>query len=55
MKNDPDSPIPADILIVDDTPANLQFLAAMFKMRGYTTRAALNGELAIQAFGRQAG
>lgn len=49
MKNDHDSPIPADILIVDDTPANLQFLAAMFKMRGYTTRAALNGELAIHA------
>ncbi len=41
--------ITADILIVDDIPANLQFLAAMFKMRGYTTRAALSGKLAIQA------
>jgi signal transduction histidine kinase len=39
----------ADILIVDDTPANLQFLASMLKMKGYKTRAALNGELALQA------
>ena len=43
----------ADILIVDDTPANLQFLAAMFKMKGYKTRAALNGELALLAIKNQ--
>lgn len=43
----------ADILIVDDTPANLQFLATMFKARGYKTRAALNGQLAIQAIQNQ--
>lgn len=42
------TPIP-DILIVDDTPANLQFLAALFKTKGFQTRAALNGKLALMA------
>lgn len=39
----------ADILVVDDTPANLQLLTGMLKERGYRARAALNGDLALQA------
>jgi len=39
----------ADILIVDDTPANLHILADMLKERGYATRPAPSGRLAIQA------
>ncbi|HWB57919.1 MAG TPA: hybrid sensor histidine kinase/response regulator [Chthoniobacteraceae bacterium] len=38
----------ADILVVDDTPANLQLLTGMLKDCGYKVRAALNGELALQ-------
>jgi len=49
METEQQNPHTANILIVDDTPANLQFLAAMFKLRGYKTRAALNGELALLA------
>lgn len=37
------------ILIVDDTPANLQLLSEMFKGRGYEIRAAMSGRLAIQS------
>ena len=39
----------ADILVVDDTPANLQLLSGMLKDCGYKVRPALNGELALQA------
>ena len=39
----------ADILIVDDTPANLQLLSGMLKDYGYKVRPALSGELALQA------
>jgi two-component sensor histidine kinase len=38
-----------DILIVDDTPANLELLGGMLKQKGYKVRAALNGNLALQA------
>ncbi len=38
-----------DILIVDDTPANLQLLAGMLKERGYRVRPVLSGKLALQA------
>ncbi len=38
-----------NILIVDDTLANLQLLAGMLKARGYKARAALTGALALQA------
>jgi len=38
-----------DILVVDDTPANLQVLAGMLKERGYKVRPAPNGRLALQA------
>lgn len=53
MKLDSEKQNAADILIVDDTPANLQFLASLLKMKGHKTRAALNGELALQAIRNQ--
>jgi len=47
----PDSPAgqPASILVVDDTPANLQVLAGMLKDRGYKVRPVLSGKLALLA------
>ncbi len=38
-----------DILIVDDTPANLRVLSAMLTSNGYRVRKALNGEMALTA------
>lgn len=38
-----------DILVVDDTPANLQLLSGMLKERGYKVRPAPSGELALRA------
>jgi sigma-B regulation protein RsbU (phosphoserine phosphatase) len=40
---------PASILIVDDTPANLQVLAGMLKDRGYKVRPVPGGKLALSA------
>ena len=40
---------PADILVVDDTPANLQVLAGMLKERGYKVRPVPSGKLALLA------
>ena len=40
---------PASILIVDDTPANLQVLAGMLKDRGYKVRPVPGGRLALLA------
>ena len=40
---------PASILIVDDTPANLQVLAGMLKDRGYKVRPVPSGKLALLA------
>lgn len=37
------------VLLVDDLPANLELLAGMLKSKGYKTRAAVNGEAALQA------
>src|SRR3954449_1427211 len=39
----------ASILIVDDTPANLQVLAGMLKERGYKVRPVPSGRLALLA------
>lgn len=39
----------ADILVVDDNPANLQVLSHMLKERGYGTRQALSGSAALRA------
>lgn len=38
-----------DILVVDDTPANLLLLTGMLKERGYRVRPVLSGKLALQA------
>src|SRR3954454_21652506 len=40
---------PAGILVVDDTPANLQVLAGMLKDRGYKVRPVPGGKLALVA------
>jgi phosphoserine phosphatase RsbU/P len=47
----PENPEPqrANILIVDDTPANLQVLAGMLKDRGYRVRPVPSGKLALLA------
>jgi two-component system sensor histidine kinase/response regulator len=42
-----------DILVVDDTPANLQLLTGMLKDRGYRVRPVPSGKLAIQAVQNQ--
>jgi len=42
-----------DILVVDDTPANLQLLTAMLKKRGYRVRPVPGGKLAIQAIQKE--
>jgi phosphoserine phosphatase RsbU/P len=39
----------ADVLVVDDTPANLQVLAGMLKERGYKVRPVPSGKLALLA------
>ncbi len=38
----------ARILIVDDTPANIQLLSELLLKQGYDTRTALNGEIALK-------
>src|ERR1700679_4150087 len=40
---------PASILVVDDTPANLQVLAGMLKERGYKVRPVPSGKMALLA------
>ncbi len=48
--NEPNEPeYKANILIVDDTPANLQVLAGMLRDRGYKARPIPCGKLALQA------
>ena len=39
----------ANILVVDDTPANLQLLVAMLSEQGYKVRPANNGRIALRA------
>lgn len=46
MSTDPASQ--GNILIVDDTPANLKVLTAILTEQGYTVRPALNGPLALK-------
>jgi len=43
-----------DILIVDDTIANLQLLAGMLKEEGYKVRPASSGKIAIEAIAKKA-
>lgn len=47
------SPYIADILIVDDTFANLQLLANMLKGEGYKVRPASSGVMALQAIDKK--
>ncbi|MGC9395405.1 MAG: response regulator [Anaerolineae bacterium] len=44
-----DTEITGDILVVDDTPANLRLLAGMLTDQGYKVRPAPNGKLALNA------
>jgi signal transduction histidine kinase len=39
----------ADIVVVDDTPANLQVLASMLAERGYKVRPSTSGRIALQS------
>lgn len=48
-KPHPNPSLPASILVVDDTPANLQVLAGMLKNRGYKVRPVPSGKLALLA------
>ncbi|MDD5209173.1 MAG: hybrid sensor histidine kinase/response regulator [Elusimicrobiales bacterium] len=48
--NEPTSSLTTpSVLMVDDTPANLELLSVMLKIRGYRVRAAVSGKLALQA------
>ena len=49
MKDPISSKNPPAILMVDDTPANLELLSGMLRARGYSVRAAVSGKLALQA------
>lgn len=49
MDNLPVTPPKANILIVDDTPANLRLLTGILAEHGYKVRAAPDGTLALQA------
>jgi len=40
---------PSSILVVDDTPANLQLLTGMLRERGYRARPVTSGRMALQA------
>ncbi len=42
-----ETPVAGDILIVDDTPANLRLLSSMLTQQGYKVRMAPNGRLAL--------
>ncbi|GAB4278228.1 MAG: two-component system response regulator [Methylomicrobium sp.] len=42
-----------DIVIVDDTPANLQLLASILKEEGYKVRPATNGKIALDAIAKK--
>jgi signal transduction histidine kinase len=45
----PPAETPPNILIVDDTPANLDLLTEILRNQGYRVRPALSGELALSA------
>jgi two-component system sensor histidine kinase/response regulator len=46
-------PVSSEVLVVDDTPANLQLLSGMLRERGYRVRSVPNGRLALGAIGSQ--
>ena len=45
---DTETPLAGDILIVDDTPANLRLLSGMLVAQGYKVRLTPNGKLALK-------
>ena len=45
-------PSPGNILIVDDTPENLEILTRMLVEQGYLVRPAINGDVALKAVRR---
>ncbi|MCB0163762.1 MAG: hybrid sensor histidine kinase/response regulator [Anaerolineae bacterium] len=47
--NQPQASMPANILVVDDTKANLRLLAEILSQRGYHVRPATNGSRALAA------
>lgn len=49
MNPDPSPPLKGNILIVDDVAANLQLLAQMLSEKGYKTRTAPDGQLALRS------
>lgn len=49
LQRQSDTTVTGDILIVDDTPANLRLLAGMLTEQGYKVRPAPNGKLALMA------
>ncbi|MCC3413606.1 MULTISPECIES: response regulator [unclassified Microcoleus] len=49
MNNDIPSTPPGNILVVDDTPANLRLLAGILNGKGYKVRPVPSGELALSA------
>ncbi|OLP16715.1 hypothetical protein BST81_19970 [Leptolyngbya sp. 'hensonii'] len=51
MNLDPNLTQQGNILIVDDTPANLQLLSTTLSERGYGVRSALSGALALKSVG----
>jgi putative two-component system response regulator len=49
MPNSPATPTRGNVLVVDDTPANLTLLAKMLGERGYVVRPVPSGSLALKA------
>ncbi len=47
----PESTAMPEVLIVDDTPANLQLLATLLEQNGYKARPVTNGSMALRAAG----
>jgi len=45
--------IKGTILVVDDTPANLQLLESILQEKGYQVRAAISGQMALKAVRHQ--
>jgi serine phosphatase RsbU (regulator of sigma subunit) len=45
----PDTPTKGNILVVDDTPANLRLLSGMLADQGYKVRPVINGQMALTA------
>lgn len=53
MTSTPSANTGATIMVVDDTPANLQLLTGLLQSRGYRVRPVPSGELALEAFRRE--